>query len=707
MSATSTAPDTERARSALFAIDPGCPRADWHRIGRAAIAAGLSVEDLIAWSEPAPNFVGEADVRAAFRTIKPTGGTTENTLFAAALAQGWKDPTTKDSPRKAHTLAQRQPKPRLQAPPQRPRQAAGMSPADLWERFEPATEGHPYITAKAAQGVPLLDLRVVPQGDPLRILGEPMAGALVVPCRRADGALATLQFVTVGTAAERLKAAGRTTKPNLPGQSLEGWHTVGEVQAGGEVFICEGIGTAWACWRATGRAAVVAFGWGRVRAVAQALRERDTAAQLVLCPDVGKEGEAAEIAREVGARVAALPDGWPQNSDCGDFAQTQGADALEALLAAAQPPQAEPQPFEVVPIADLDHTEPPPPAFAWDGLVPQSVVTLLGAHGGTGKSTVGLMLCVAAALGLPLFGIATRQAHAAFFSGEDAGELLRYRLRLVCRGMGVDMRHLEGRLHILDATAHDPRLYVDPGNRRDAEATPTFASLRNFMQRERIGLLVVDNASDAFDASEIDRARVRAFMRHLGQLARDNSAGVVLLAHVDKGTSRGDRTGSEGYSGSTAWHNSARSRLFMARAKDGSLTLEHQKSNLGPLREPLRLVWPHGGIPTLDAALSPVVQGISDRVNTKALLRLIAEFSDRGEWVGTATTSRNHAARLLCREPGYPRLKDGEVFDLLRRAEREGLLARVTYRNASRHEAERWDLTPKGREAAELEGGTT
>jgi hypothetical protein len=55
---------------------------------------------------------------------------------------------------------------------------------------------------------------------------------------------------------------------------------------------------------------------------------------------------------------------------------------------------------------------------------------------------------------------------------------------------------------------------------------------------------------------------------------------------VDKNTSRNKKAdGGEGYSGSTAWHNSARSRLFMTRGDDGLLTLEHQKSNLGKRRE--------------------------------------------------------------------------------------------------------------------------
>jgi putative DNA primase/helicase len=56
-----------------------------------------------------------------------------------------------------------------------------MSPAEVWNAAKPATAAHGYIVAKAAAGVPLDALRVVPAGDALRIAGQSMAGALVVP----------------------------------------------------------------------------------------------------------------------------------------------------------------------------------------------------------------------------------------------------------------------------------------------------------------------------------------------------------------------------------------------------------------------------------------------------------------------------------------------------------------------------------------------
>ena len=108
-------------------------------------------------------------------------------------------------------------------------------------------------------------------------------------------------------------------------------------EAGGTAYLCEGIGQAWACWKATGHASVVCFGWGRVRGIAATLRKRDPSATLVVVPDVGKESDAETIAREIHGFVATMPDGWDQNADVNDYAQREGFDSLEYILARPAP----------------------------------------------------------------------------------------------------------------------------------------------------------------------------------------------------------------------------------------------------------------------------------------------------------------------------------------------------------------------------------
>ena len=660
--------DTERARAALQSIPPDCDRDTWVRAGMAAHAAGLDFDAFDSWSAQADNYDARA-ARDTWRSFKAGKGVGAGTLHRMAAEHGHQQ----ERPAKAIK--------RAAAPPPAPR--PGMAPADVWARCEPATNAHAYIERKAAQGVPLDGLRVVPAGDALRIGGNSMAGALAVPAYAADGTLQSLQLIPP-----------QGKKMNLPGAPMAGASfTVGTPDAG-PLYLVEGIGQAWACWQATGRAAVCCFGWGNVAAVAKQLQGH----ALVLVPDTGKEPQAEAIARELGCSVAAMPQGEAQNFDCNDLAQRDGADVLAALLESAQSFKPAPLLTPVDVAGVLTHPS-PPPRFVWDGYAPRGVVTLLGAHGGTGKSTIALMLAAAVATGRELFGLATEAAPVVFASFEDGAHIVRHRLAHICQCWGINPAELAG-LHIVDGTAN-PELFACEG-RGPGDVTPAYGELLALVQQTGAGLVIVDNASDAYGGDEIQRRQVRAFMRALAVIAREGDAAVLLLAHVDKGTSRKERSDTEGYSGSTAWHNSARSRIFMSR-DDGVLTLAHQKSNLAKLREPLMLEWPDGGLPQAVQSLSPMVQGISDRVDTKALLKLIAEFSERGEHVTTATTSRTHAAKLLAGESTYPKgRKPADVFDLLRKAERAGQLVRVMRSAENRHQKEVWEVTPQGRELAEL-----
>ncbi|QHE85889.1 AAA family ATPase [Hydrogenophaga sp. BPS33] len=365
-----------------------------------------------------------------------------------------------------------------------------------------------------------------------------------------------------------------------------------------------------------------------------------------------------------------------------------------------------------VSVADVFTHPSPPPAFLWHGLLPRSTVSLLSAHGGTGKSTLALMLGVAAATSRPLFDIAVEPGPAVFVSLEDGPGIVRHRLAHVCRCWGVNPALLDGRLHIVDGTEY-PELFTAE-TRGPGETTATFSEMRDLVQSVGAGLVVVDNASDAFGGDEIQRRQVRAFMRSLVEIARDTNAAVLLLAHVDKSTSRARKgEGSEGYSGSTAWHNSARSRLFLSRAEDGSLTLEHQKSNLGKLQEPLSLHWPDGGLPELanQAGPSAFTTRMESRINDEkaaAVLRLLIEFESREQYASPATFARNNVHSLLKSEPAFLALKlrSDDTRRIVNQCQRAGWLEVLDYRSADRKERQRWMVTPTGHAFAGLSAPT-
>ena len=684
--------EIERARAALACIPADLPREQWARVGMAVKAAGLTFEDFDAWSQQGASY-RTADARDTWRSIKADGGVTAATLHYIAREHGYSDSMKPRQGLKSAAGA---------LPKREHTQAPAMSPAAVWGRCEPATWEHAYIARKGAAGVPLAALRVVPEGDALRIAGQSVVGWLVVPARGADGELQSLQFVPPG--------AGK--KLNLPGASMAGArHIVGEPQEGRPLYLVEGIGQAWACWQATGRRAVVCFGWGNVGRVAAQLREREPTAALVLVPDTGKEADADKLARELQCAVAKLPEGEPANFDANDYARREGGDALAALLeGATEPPKPEPL-LKPVDVAGVIANPSPPPRFVWEGYCPRGEVTLLGAHGGTGKSTIGEMLAVAVVTGRPLFGVPTERAAVAFASLEDGAHVGRHRLAHICRQWQIEPAELTG-LHIVDGT-ESPELFTAEG-RSEGRTTAAYAELRALVNATGAGLAIVDNASDAYGGDEIQRRSVRAFVRSLAAIARDVDAACLLLAHVNKGTSRaGKAEGGEGYSGSTAWHNSVRSRLFMSRAADGTLLLEHQKANLGRKREPLTLHWPDGGLP--DSADAPATRVLVQRAQARAddtaaaaLLRLLAEFEGRGQYASPNLAARNNPHALLRSEPAFKALglTRGDVQRLVNQCQRAGWIEVADYRTSDRKERERWAVTEQGRIFAGLTAPT-
>lgn len=376
---------------------------------------------------------------------------------------------------------------------------------------------------------------------------------------------------------------------------------------------------------------------------------------------------------------------------------------------ASEPPpdQAKPEPLlKPVSVFDLLTNPSEPPAFAWDGYLPCAEVSLLGAHGGVGKSTIALMLAVCTALGRPLFGADTKPCKVLFVSLEDGTGIVRHRLAGICKAWLIDPAQLQNKLFVVDGTEH-PELFSSD-TRDGGSVTQGYRELHALAMGEGFGLIIIDNASDAFGGDEIVRRQVRAFIRSLKEIAKLSAAAVLLLAHVDKGTSRQRKAeGNEAYSGSTAWHNSVRSRLFLTRGDDGLLSLEHQKSNHGKLREQLTLSWVDGGLPQVIESggfTGTHQQGRADDDKAVSLLILIAEFESRGQYCSPAVTSIHHVFSVLKADTDFQKLKlkQDDTKRIVTQCQRAGWIEPLEYRNSNRKVCERWTLTTDGRAFAGL-----
>ena len=263
----------------------------------------------------------------------------------------------------------------------------------------------------------------------------------------------------------------------------------------------------------------------------------------------------------------------------------------------AEPDQdAEQQPGQAgglleIPLGDVMSASLEPVRFALKPWLPRRHVTLFGGHGGIGKSSLALTMGAHVAAGLPFAGHSGDRVPVLFVSLEDEPSIVRLRLRRIIESYNLDPSMVLPGMRLLDGTQAFSALMTEGDGFNDA---PVFTKAFHEIEQKAAGtgLIIIDNASDAFDANENSRRAVRAFVRGLAVIARKHDAAVVLLAHIDKAAARNGSQGNS-YSGSTAWHNSARSRLALAE-QEGVIVLEHEKANLSNRADPLRLSFVDG-----------------------------------------------------------------------------------------------------------------
>ncbi len=243
-----------------------------------------------------------------------------------------------------------------------------------------------------------------------------------------------------------------------------------------------------------------------------------------------------------------------------------------------------------VPLGDLRDAALTPPRFVIDPLLPRGVVTMLGGHGGSGKSILALTIAAHVAVGRQWSSFHLQQGRVLYVDMEDGAEFTPYRLRRVCDTYNINPDAVTESLTLLDGTRSDCSLAseISMDGVRLLAMTPVWTEVEEAAPGHC--LIVIDNVSDAYSGNENERRQVRQFMRALGQLAREHDAAVLLLAHVDKHAARFGASGNS-YSGSTGWHNSARSRLALTTTKDGGAELVHEKANHGKKARTLQLDW--------------------------------------------------------------------------------------------------------------------
>jgi RecA-family ATPase len=294
----------------------------------------------------------------------------------------------------------------------------------------------------------------------------------------------------------------------------------------------------------------------------------------------------------------------------------------------------------------------PVPSREWlvPGLVPMRQVTLFNGDGGTGKSLLALQLAAAAASGSEWLGRWVRTGRVIFLSAEDEDEELHRRLFDILVSSGRSYDDFEG-LTLRSLAGEDALLAVD--TQLALMATELFAELEARAADEQPTLIVIDTLADVYPANENDRAKVRQFVNILRGLAMRQRCAVVLLGHP----SLTGLTSGTGTSGSTAWNNSVRSRLYLSRvvveayeADPDRRVLTTKKANYGRVGEEIGLTW-RAGVFIADEKPSSFEEMTVGAKAERVFLSLLDQYTAEGRFV-SANPSVNYAPLVFASHQG-------------------------------------------------------
>lgn len=334
----------------------------------------------------------------------------------------------------------------------------------------------------------------------------------------------------------------------------------------------------------------------------------------------------------------------------------------------------------------------PIPERQWllKGICARGDVTLLNGDGGVGKSLLCQQLQTALALGMPWLGIQPPLGgikSIGIFCEDNESELHR-RQAGINRYYGCDYGDL-GNVTLIDRVGEANALMSFDRRSGGNSITPFFRQIESMIVSEGAEVVIIDTAADTFQGNEIDREQVRTFVQRLRGWAVQANGVVILTQHPSV---HGMASGS-GSSGSTGWHNSVRSRVYMQRPKrtdehgeeipTDERELSFKKSNYGPLGNKIRMIWRDGVFVTVDEA-GP--QSIFDKRRTmEVLLDASADMVRQGIEISPDPVSKTGLACRVRSHKELGRLPASIITQAQGALLDEGKLVVIATRKKDRH----------------------
>lgn len=287
-----------------------------------------------------------------------------------------------------------------------------------------------------------------------------------------------------------------------------------------------------------------------------------------------------------------------------------------------------------------------------DGVIPSGTVTLLTGRGGIGKTLLAHQIATAVALGLPVLGRETTQAKVMLVACEDDEDELHGRQLDICASLACSVSDLSANLRVASRVYMDNLMAVWDRAGGTMKRTKLYERIEADALAFGARVVVWDTIADTFGGDEINRQQVRQFIQACaGRLANAIGGAVVLLGHPSKS---GEQSG-DGTSGSTAWHATVRSRLYLeeaGKAGSGFRKLTSMKSNYGPAGAEWTLQWQRGVLEVVSATTPSKGVPETSTELSRLVLAAIGRAGADGVRLALGKTSKFSAEKMLRqREP--------------------------------------------------------
>lgn len=330
-------------------------------------------------------------------------------------------------------------------------------------------------------------------------------------------------------------------------------------------------------------------------------------------------------------------------------------------------------------VGDIAYLNPSPRRWVWHEHVPLGQMSLLTGAGGVGKSLLGQELATAVALGRECLGLETMGCSALYVTCEDDPDELIRRQHSMCRLYNVSAQELEKRLYMSSwqgLPGNELMHFLEGGQ---SEESPRYKALVALCRRLQIRFIVLDNVAHLFGGDENRRQDVARFTNLLNRLAIEIDGAVLLIGHPNKA---GDEV-----SGSTAWENQVRSRLFMDCPTDKNgeplapnlRTLGRSKSNYAQRGHSLNFHWHRGAFVRSEDL--PVEEGASldaqmrSDAEDKRFLECLNKVTAERRAVSPHSSAANYAPRVFQKMPAAKGMKAKSFEAAMHRLLDRGVIA--------------------------------